>query len=1015
MTFQRSASANELLYHKAAGAFSDVVIQLVIEGEGRIELALLKDAVNKVSENIPGCRLKLHCRRWIADGQLPRIIELAAYPDFQNDLNRQMRSLKPFDPRNGLTTEIALAHEGRRSAIIFRALHTVMDGQGLQIWAKAIFQALRDEAIPLAHSTVTDDELIQSLNPRPRPDDPKIPSAIGPKSRSSDPESYQQFDYARRSIRANIPALIPKLAVACRDYLDQEGKDGALVMVPVDVRDDLPAEQPGLNTGNLSLPIFITIRPNDDWIEAASQLLKKIEAKAYLGKGPSDFAYKIFPDRTLAWILARFYRYQINKGRYLVSAIISHVGKQSLADYCSKDFAAKSMVFPPSPMPVCPLSLIITEYDGRLEICLGKSRALPTTAETMLNDLLEVAGLNNLPEAPKAVTLKALRPPLNARVRCKDILEEIDQAIQIRPDAIAIVDGTRTLSFGEFQTERDQLASLLLQKTGRSLVGERIVLVVNRSIESFLLVHACLALGAVFVPVDPQYGDERLSAIIHDCEPALIISESSLSAAGGFPLLTLSEIFGATPKVDRGMLPKSFDPDRGAYIIYTSGTTGKPKGVPISRNQLGHYLDSVIKSEISPYPHEALAWFTTLSFDISITPLYASLMTGLKILIIREESAPLAMEQLLKSPIATYALMTPAHLQILLSLGTRPSSTWRALAIGGEGWNWDLALKAKELFGESVTIFNMYGPTEVTVAVGIYALNFDQPELDGLPIASSPVEHAAIYLLDEQGRESSEGEIYLAGHALSDGYWKDEIKTKAAFVDNPFLPGTKMYRTGDKGLFQKGKLYCLGRIDDQVKINGYRVELDEIISVLQKIAGIREAVVLLDKSVSKPTLHAFFTADKGLSETMIKDEMKRFLPHFMIPSAFHHVREIPLTVNGKVDRKSLLTALPLASAVESDDDEFDLRKIWARHLSLPFEQFALTSNYFDLGGDSVTLLRILHEVDDRRFQGKCFAQLFSETKNFWNTPTLKQMMQMVDLVASHTDKKLIEGRSFPKN
>ncbi|RYZ53181.1 MAG: hypothetical protein EOP07_18280 [Proteobacteria bacterium] len=130
--------------------------------------------------------------------------------------------------------------------------------------------------------------------------------------------------------------------------------------------------------------------------------------------------------------------------------------------------------------------------------------------------------------------------------------------------------------------------------------------------------------------------------------------------------------------------------------------------------------------------------------------------------------------------------------------------------------------------------------------------------------------------------------------------------------------------------------------------------------------------------------------------------MKRSLPQFMLPSAFHRLKEIPLTVNGKVDRKRLLASLPLETTVESDEAEFDLRKIWARQLGQPFEQFSLSSNYFDLGGDSVTLLKILHDVDERRFQGKRFGQLFAETKSFWITPTLKQMMQMVDLVAGNS-------------
>lgn len=1000
MAFVRTVSANESLYHKAARAFSSIVIQVVIEGKGRVGQGELQAAVDKVSLSFPGCRLRMHGNEWRDDGTAPKVILFPAYPDFRGDLNQAIHSHGAFDPSVGLTSEVGLALDGEKCLLVFRTLHAVMDGQGLQSWAKAVFQALRQETIPSARGAISDDELIKMLSAPVRVDEPKLPGCVGPRARPHTKVDYDGFEYARQTIAGSTAGLIAKLAISARDYLNGKSEGDALVMVPVDVRDDVPPEYAELNTGNLSLPIFLKVEAKSSWMDVASQLLRKIETKSYLGKGPSDYAYRLAPSRILSWVLSRFHRYQIDRGRYLVSAIISHVGKQSLKDFSCQGFEADSMVFLPSPMPICPFSIIITEYAGSVEICLGKSRALPMQPAEVLKALLDQSGLKQKDVAPDANSLSPLRGPLNPVERPLDIMLEIEQSVEVNAHKVALIDGQRETSFQEYKDQRNRIAKAMTAKAGRTLTGERIVVILNRSTETLVVIHACLYLGAIFVPVDPLNAEERVAMILEDSQPLLIITETHDGERNGVTAMSLGSLTMLASRQSPELLAVEYRPEMPAYIIFTSGTTGRPKGATITRNNLGHYMDSARKAHLSAYPHRALAFFTSLSFDISITPLFGSLLIGCPLVIIRENSPLAAMEQLLKSPDVTYAMMTPAHLQILLSLGIKPVSRWLTLAVGGEGWTWELACQAKALFGDSVTIFNVYGPTEVTVVMAIYPLDFTRPETSGLPIATTPVDHTSIYILDENQQECMEGEMYIGGHAVAQGYWRDPIKSAAAFLPDPFRPGYTMYKSGDQAVFREGKLYCTGRIDDQVKINGYRVELDEITSVLKSCDGIQDAIVLLEKIHLRPALHAFYTSSAHLADEMLKDRLRQALPHFMIPSTFLRVSIMPLTVNGKIDRTTLLTMIPSYEKSGGDPEIFDVRQIWAQFLALPYDQLHLKSNYFELGGDSATLLRILHEIDSRKFQGKASALLIAQTKEFWAVPTLRQMMRMVENVAA---------------
>ena len=283
--FTRRVSANEQLYLSISRAFSHLVMQVVVEGQGTIAAEQVQLALDQVSVHFPGVRLTLRRNKWVADATAPRVTLLPNYPDFHSGLNRSIHLYDVFRPELGRTCEVALARNGNNTILVFRALHAVMDGQGLRQWVKAVFQALRGEAISPAVSPLTEDEFIRSRNAAIRRDEPVVPRCAGPPASARSFEKDYSFDYARRTVRGPIPGITARLAEAARKLLCLDAGDTSIVMVPVDLRLGTP-EISG-STANLSLPLFVRVDSADDWMEISQKLLRQLEAERHMAIGMS--------------------------------------------------------------------------------------------------------------------------------------------------------------------------------------------------------------------------------------------------------------------------------------------------------------------------------------------------------------------------------------------------------------------------------------------------------------------------------------------------------------------------------------------------------------------------------------------------------------------------------------------------------------------------------------------------------------------------------------------------------
>ncbi len=543
------------------------------------------------------------------------------------------------------------------------------------------------------------------------------------------------------------------------------------------------------------------------------------------------------------------------------------------------------------------------------------------------------------------------------------------------PDAVALIAQDRRLTYRALDEESGRLAAHLLD-----LGAEPETLIGVAMERTELLVIALLAVlkaGYAYVPLDPSYPKDRLSWIIQDSTMPLLLTTAS--TWGKLPPEAANcKVIEVESLVDSAADAQSVA-TRGkgeglAYAIYTSGSTGKPKGVMVEHRNVVNFFNGMDLA-IGSDPGTWLA-VTSTSFDISVLELFWTLTRGFTVVLHGEEGS--VADEIERCGV-THMQMTPS-LARMLTFDARAFAalgSLKQILLGGEAVPAALVRHLRQVFhGE---LYNMYGPTETTIWSTVGRIE----DVDVTVPIGRPILNTQVFLLDSEQKPVAEGEIgelCIGGDGVARGYWNRPDLTAERFVSILSLGGARLYRTGDLARFlPDGTIDFLGRADYQIKLRGHRIEPGEIEAELEKCSGIHRAVVVLrEDREGDQRLAAYLLADaaKGATEAELRSTLGSKLPEFMVPSSFMFLRELPLTDNGKIDRKALLK-IPLPSvspamenvnAGPTTEIERTIARLWQEALGIP--SVGLHENFFDLGAHSLTVAEVhgrLQEALGREF------------------------------------------------
>ncbi|QPQ89137.1 amino acid adenylation domain-containing protein (plasmid) [Burkholderia gladioli] len=555
-----------------------------------------------------------------------------------------------------------------------------------------------------------------------------------------------------------------------------------------------------------------------------------------------------------------------------------------------------------------------------------------------------------------------------------------EQQVQRTPEAIALVWEEQYLTYDQLNIQANRLAHRLIELGVRP--DTRVALCAERSPAMVIALLAILKAGGAYVPLDPAYPGERLSHILHDAQPLLLLADAVGQQTladqwGQLPMLALEQPLPADLKTSNpdtqaiGLTPAHL-----AYVIYTSGSTGTPKGV---QNEHGAVVNRLtwMQANYAIDETDVILQKTPFGFDVSVWEIFWPLLNGSALALADPEAhkdSSRLIELIVKNSVST-AHFVPAMLSAFLSAdAVEQCVSLRRIICSGETLSaFDVSKCLKRL--PSTRIHNLYGPTEAAIDVTAWDCP-DDFDSTTVPIGR-PIANTRIYLLDAYGQPvplGAVGELYIGGAGVARGYLNQPELSAERFLNDPFhsAPGARMYRTGDLARYQTdGNLEFLGRNDQQVKIRGFRIEPGEIETHLASHPAVREAVVIArEDAPGEKRLVAYVTPNQEVPEDLalvLRTYLGARLPEYMVPAAYVMLQALPLTPNGKLDRRALPAPDSSAYAQRGyeppqGEAEIILASIWAELLGL--ERVGRHDNFFELGGHSLLAVRLMNRIGE---------------------------------------------------
>ncbi|MDO9003736.1 MAG: amino acid adenylation domain-containing protein, partial [Aquabacterium sp.] len=534
--------------------------------------------------------------------------------------------------------------------------------------------------------------------------------------------------------------------------------------------------------------------------------------------------------------------------------------------------------------------------------------------------------------------------------------------VKQKPSALAVCDQHRQLSFMELDLAADRLANCLLAQGVRREAAVGVLLELSTSLVVSLL--AILKIGAVYLPLDTRLPAQRLGTLLKDSDAGCVVTANfaakQLSSYEGF-VLNLDEL--NEEPLSSGLTACELHPQQAAYRIYTSGSTGQPKGVTVSHAALNHYLQGVLP-RLALSGDAVMAMISTPAADLGHTVLFGALCSGHALHLVASDCSadPDCFAGYMSANRIDALKIVPSHLRGLLQ-ASHPADVLpeQVLILGGEACPLDLLETVRKLKPQC-RIINHYGPTETTVGVLTHEPGIVQAGAT-VPIGQ-PLPGVEAYVLDGDLNPvpaGVPGELYIGGACLARGYQGKPGMTAERFLPNPYRSSERWYRTGDRAVYRDDHWVWLGRLDNQVKIRGYRIEPDEIARTLRELDGVADALVVAEPGDGRLQLLAYTVAERGITLEVsdLHTALVQRLPDYMMPAHILALDVMPLTANGKIDRKALPKPQQAKRKILAPRNELEtqLAVIWQTVLKTG--DIGVTDNFFELGGDSILSLQII--------------------------------------------------------
>ncbi|WP_336948335.1 amino acid adenylation domain-containing protein [Serratia nevei] len=569
-----------------------------------------------------------------------------------------------------------------------------------------------------------------------------------------------------------------------------------------------------------------------------------------------------------------------------------------------------------------------------------------------------------------------------------------EQQVRRTPDATALVSGAESLSYAQLNARANRLAHALIARG----VGpdSRVAVCAERGLNMVTALFGILKAGGAYVPLDPAYPGERLQYILQDADPVLLLADAAGRAALGEPATPQLALEAALPDTLSAENPeRRAQASHLAYVIYTSGSTGKPKG---AMNEHRGVVNRLVwmQETYGLTAADTVLQKTPFGFDVSVWEFFWPLMVGARLVMAKPEGHkdPDYLSRAIEQYGVTTLHFVPSMLQSFLADGQAATRCGQVVRVMCSGEALPAALVA-EFYRRlpQAELHNLYGPTEAAVDVTAWHCSREADRVS-VPIGR-PIANTRIYLLDEHGQPvplGAVGELYIGGVQVARGYLNRPELTAERFLSDPFAPGGRMYRTGDVARYlANGDIEYLGRNDQQVKIRGFRIECGEIEAVLATHPAVREAVVDARAVGDDKRLVAWVVPAAGVAEETLAGALRQHvsaaLPDYMVPSAWVVVAALPLSPNGKLDRRALPEPQGAQSqaAYEAPQGEHEtlLAAIWRELLNV--EQVGRHDNFFELGGHSLLAVKLMAQL--RR------AGWGANVQTLFSTPTLSALAQ----------------------